>query len=67
MRHYNEREGTFTVWYGHIAINGLAVSRLVSDVFNFCELIVLKIGLGTTNFGDFAVADKVIGTRVLRS
>ena len=60
MRHYNEREGAFAVWYGHVAVNGLAVSRLISDVFNLCELIVLKIGFGATDLGDLSVADKVV-------
>ena len=64
MRHYNEREGAFAVWYGYVAINSLTVSSLVSDVFNFCELVVLKIGLGATDLGDLSVADKVVSPGV---
>ena len=67
MRHYNEREGAFIVWYGHVAVDGLAVSSLVSAVFNFCELIVLKLGLGATDLGDLTVADKVVSTGVSRT
>ena len=66
MWHNDQWKRTLPIRHSQVTIDLRAISRFVSNVLNFSELIVLKVWLLSADFRHFTITNKVIRAWVSR-